>query len=323
MAIVLHGFGGPEELRWESIDLPAPAPGEVQLRHGAVGMNLMEVGLRVGGYPGPELPFVPGVEGAGVVVALGDGVDDLKVGDRVGYAAVPVGSYCEVRNFPADRTFPLPEHIDDRTAAACMVKGMTAEYMLKRCYAVKPGDKVLIHAAAGATGMMCVQLARHLGAEVFGTVSSKAKADYIKSLGCDHAIVYTETNFADEVLELTNGDGVNVVYDSIGQTTFNDSLRCLHYLGSMCLFGIASGPPEPLELMGLDLLTSQQFVRPSLYAHTRERQDLLAIAAQTFDYVREGVIKVDISQTFVLKDAADAHRAVESRKTTGSLVLLP
>lgn len=323
MGIVLHDFGGPEALQWESVELDPPGPGEIQIQHHAVGMNLMEVGLRVGGYPGPELPFIPGVEAAGVVSAIGEGVINCKVGDRVGYAGVPVGSYCEARNFPADRVFPLPDHISDEVAAASMVKGMTAEYMLRRSYDVKAGDKVLIHAAAGATGIMCVQLAKHLGAEVFGTVSSSEKAEYIKAHGCDHAIIYTETNFADVVLELTDGVGVNVVYDSIGATTFNDSLRCLHHLGTMCLFGIASGPPAPLELMHLDLLTSQHFVRPSLYAHTRERQDLLDIAAQTFDYIRDGVLKVDISAKYALKDAHEAHRAVESRKTKGSLILIP
>ena len=323
MGIVLHEFGGPDALRWESIELGNPGAGEVQIDHHAIGMNLMEVGLRVGGYPGPDLPFIPGVEAAGIVTHIGNGVSEFKVGDRVGYAGIPVGSYCEARNFPAERLIPLPDFIDDQTAAACMVKGMTAEYMLRRSYDVKTGDKVLIHAAAGATGIMCVQLAKHLGAEVFGTVSSQEKADYVRAHGCDHPIIYTQTNFADDVLALTNGRGVDVVYDSIGATTFEDSIRCLHYLGTMCLFGIASGPPAPLELMHLDLLTSQHFVRPSLYAHTRERNDLLAIAEQTFDYVREGILKVDISQTFALKDAAEAHRAVESRSTKGSLVLLP
>ena len=245
MGIVLHEFGGPEVLKWEAMELDPPAAGEIRIAHRAIGMNLMEVGLRVGGYPGPDLPFIPGVEAAGVVTLVGDNVDEFKVGDRVGYAGIPVGSYCEERNFPAERAVPLPDFIDDKTAAACMVKGMTAEYMLRRSYDVKAGDKVLIHAAAGATGIMCVQLAKHLGAEVFGTVSSNEKADYVSAHGCDHPIIYTEQNFADEVLAKTDGRGVDVVYDSIGATTFEDSVRCLHYLGTMCLFGIASGPPAP------------------------------------------------------------------------------
>lgn len=319
-AIVIHKFGGPDELRWEDVEVPDLQPHEVRLRHLAVGMNMMEIGLRIGAYPGPELPFIPGVEAAAVVEAIGSEVRGLKVGNRVGYTGLPLGSYSEVRNFPADRVFPLPADIGDEIAAACMTKGMTAEFMLRRSYPVGDGTRVLIHAAAGATGLMCVQLARHLGAEVFGTVSSAEKAGFVRGFGCDHPIIYTEDNFADAVLEATNGDGVDVVYDSIGATTFEDSIRCLQPLGTLCLFGVASGPPPPLELMHQDLMTSKFFNRPSLYAHTAKRNDLLDLAAQTFDDVTAGILRVEIFARYPLRDAAEAHRAVESRMTRGSIV---
>ncbi len=320
MAHVIHAFGGPEQLCWESIEVPPPGPGEVRVRHRAVGMNMMEIGLREGAYPGPTLPFVPGVEAAAVVEALGEGVHDVAVGARVGYTGLPVGSYCEVRNFPAARLFPIPDAIDDETAAACMTKGMTAEFMLRRSYPVGSATRVLIHAAAGATGIMCVQLARHLGAEVFGTVSSDEKADFARALGCDHAIVYTRDNFADAVLEETRGEGVDVVYDSVGRDTFEDSIRCLQPLGTLCLFGIASGPPPPLELMHQDLMTSKFFNRPSLYAHTAKRNDLLDLASRTFADVAAGILNVEIFRRYALRDAPDAHRAVASRATHGSIV---
>ena len=320
MAHRIHEFGGPEQLRWEPIDLADPGPGEVRIRHVAVGMNMMEIGLRQGAYPGPPLPFVPGVEAAGVVDALGPGVDDLKVGARVGYTGLPIGSYAEMRNFPANRVFTLPAEIGDETAAACMTKGMTAEFMLRRSYPVANGTRVLVHAAAGATGLMCVQLARHLGAEVFGTVSSDEKAEYVRGFGCDHPIVYTRDNFADVVLEQTRGDGVDVVYDSVGRDTFEDSVRSLTRLGTLCLFGIASGPPPALELMYQDLMTSRYFNRPSLYAHTARRDDLLDLAQQTFTDVADGVLAVEIFRRYPLADASEAHRAVESRATRGSIV---
>lgn len=320
MAHVLHKFGGPEQLCWEVVELSDPAPHEVRLRHTTVGMNMMEIGLRIGAYPGPELPFIPGVEAAGIVEAVGDEVHDVEIGARYGYTGLPIGSYCEARNYPADRIFPLPDDISDIQAAACMTKGMTAEFMLRRSYAVGDATRVLIHAAAGATGLMCVQLARHLGAEVFGTVSSDEKADYVRNFGCDHPIVYTRDNFADAVLEITGGEGVDVIYDSVGADTFEDSQRCLHALGTLCLFGVASGPPAPLELMAQDLMTAKFFNRPSLYAHTAKRNDLLDLAAQTFADVSAGILQVEIFREFALRDAAQAHIAVESRNTRGSIV---
>lgn len=322
-AQLIHKYGGPEELQWEDVEVADPGPGEVRIRHTAIGMNMMEIGLRMGTYPGPELPFIPGVEAAGVIEGTGDSVSEFKTGDRVGYAGPPVGSYAESRVYPAARLIPIPDDIDDATAAASMIKGITAESLLNRTVQIKSQSKVLIHAAAGATGSMAVQLAHHLGAEVFGTVSSAEKAAFIKGLGCDHPIIYTEQNFADRVLELTNGEGVDVCYDSVGKDTFTDSIRCTSYLGTVCLFGVASGLPEPMELMRLDLETSQHYVRPSIYAYTKKREDLLSAAAKAFDYIRNDVMKVNIFKSYELVDAAKAHHDVESRITQGSIIFRP
>ena len=322
-AIVIHEFGGPEVLSWEEVDVPAPGPGEALLRQTAIGMNLMEVGLRMGTYPGPALPFIPGVESTGVVEPVGPGVSVVKPGDRVGCAGLPVGSYAEKRVFPADRLIPLPDDIPDETAAASMVAAMTADYLLKRTYKVGPGTKMLIHAAAGGTGLMVCQIAKHLGAEVMGTVSSEEKAEIARQNGCTHPIIYTRENFADRVLEITDGRGADVIYDSIGKDTFYESVRCLHRFGTLGLFGVASGLPEPLQLMTLDLLTEQKFTRPSFYAQVAEREDLLAIAENVFGYLRDGVLKVRVDRSMALRDAAEGHRAVESRQTVGSLVFVP
>ena len=320
MAHIIHEFGDADRLVWEEVPLSDPPPNEVRLRQTVVGMNLMEIGLRIGAYPGPPLPFVPGVEAAAVVEAIGSEVKEVAVGDRVGYAGPPIGSYCEARNYPADRLFPLPNEISDKTAAACMVKGMTAEFMLRRSYPVGDASRVLIHAAAGATGLMCVQLARHLGAEVFGTVSSDTKAEFVRGFGCDHPIVYTRDNFADMILDITDEQGVDVIYDSIGKDTFVDSVRCLQPMGTLCLFGVASGLPAPLDLMSQDLMTAKFFNRPSLYAHTAKRDHMLDLAAQTFSDVSDGILRTEIFAEFQLQDAPDAHRAVESRKTQGAIV---
>ena len=320
MAHIIHEFGDADQLVWEKITLSDPEPDEVRLRQTAIGMNMMEIGLRIGAYPGPPLPFVPGVEAAAVVEAVGSNVKEIAVGDRVGYAGPPIGSYCEMRNYPADRLFPLPDEISDKTAAACMVKGMTAEFMLRRSYPVGDASRVLIHAAAGATGLMCVQLARHLGAEVFGTVSSDAKAEFVREFGCDHPIIYTRDNFADVVLDKTDGQGVDVIYDSIGKDTFEDSVRCLQPMGTLCLFGVASGLPAPLDLMSQDLMTAKYFNRPSLYAHTAKRDHMLDLAAQTFSDVSDGILRAEIFAEFPLRDAPEAHRAVESRQTQGAIV---
>jgi NADPH2:quinone reductase len=320
-AIVQRAYGTPDVLHWESVDVPLPAAGEARLEQRVIGFNLLECGMRTGDYPSPPPPFIPGVEAVGVITALGPGAGEFKVGDRVGYIGPHLGSYAQVRNYPLDRLIPLPAAIDDATAAASMIKAMTAEFLVRQSHPVKPGTRVLIHAAAGATGLMCVQLARHLGAEVFGTVSSRSKADIARANGCHHPIIYTEENFADRVLELTAGRGVDVVYDSVGRATFHDSLRALHYLGLLAQFGIASGQPPPLELMKQDLSTSYYFQRPSLFAYARTRADLLALAAAAFRDIEAGVLKVSVHARFPLRDAASAHRAAESRLTSGALLL--
>ena len=322
-AQVIHEFGGPEKLSWEEIEVGTPAADEVLLRHTAIGMNMMEIGLRMGTYPGPALPFVPGVEAAGIVEAVGENVTEFKPGDRAGYAGPPVGSYAEMRTFPESRLIPLPDDISDEVAAAGMIKGITAESMMFRTTQIQPGMKVLIHAAAGATGSMCVQLAKHLGAEVFGTVSNEDKAKYISNLGCDHAILYTQENFADRVLEFTNGEGVDVCYDSVGKDTFKDSMRCTHYLGTVCLFGVASGLPDPMSLMEIDLEIAQHYVRPTIYAYTKKRKHLLDSAGRTFEFIRQGVLNVNINHEYALADAVKAHSDVESRITQGSIIYHP
>ncbi len=318
--LVIRNFGGPEELVWTETPIDEPRSGEVKLAHRAIGMNMMEIGLRTGVYPGPPLPFIPGVEAASEIIAIGENVTDYEIGDRVGYAGPPVGSYCEERIYPSERLFPIPDDIDDDLAAASMVKGITARCLMQRTHPVQKGTRVLIHAAAGATGLMCLQLAKALGAEVFGTVSSSEKAELIESFGCDHSILYSETNFADAVLEITDGIGVDVCYDSIGSSTFSDSIRCTHYLGTVALFGVASGLPEPVPLMLQDLNTAQKFVRPSIYAYTKARGDLLNIAEEMFNDLRVGNMKPHIHAKIPLQEAAAAHREVESRKTMGSLI---
>lgn len=321
-AHVIRRFGDPKVMQWEDIEVPDPGPGEVRLQQRAVGMNMMEVGLRLGVYPGPPLPFIPGVEAAAEVVAVGEGVSSVKVGDRVGYAGPPVGSYAEVRNFPESRLFSIPSDVSDVTAAASMVKGITAECLMRITYAVEPGAKILIHAAAGATGAMCVQLAKHLGAEVFGTIGSAEKADYLRGLGCDHVIMYRDQNFADAVLELTDGEGVDLCLDSVGADTFDDSVRCTHILGTVGLFGVASGQPEPLHLMMQDLETARKFVRPSIYAYTKHTEQLRALAAQTFEDLISGVLKPTIHAQLPLSEAPKLHSIIESRASIGSSVML-
>ena len=321
-AQVIKNFGGPEVLEWGEVEVADPGPGQVRLRQRAVGMNMMEVGLRMGVYPGPPLPFIPGVEAAAEVIALGEGVTDFKVGDRVGYAGPPVGSYAEERNFPESRLFSLPDDVTDVVAAASMVKGITAECLMRLTYEVGPQTKVLIHAAAGATGAMCVQLAKHLGAEVFGTVGSAEKVEFLKSLGCDHVILYRDQNFADAVLDLTDGEGVDLCLDSVGAETFEDSVRCTHILGTVGLFGVASGQPEPVHLMLQDLETARKFVRPSIYAYTKATEQLRALARQTFEDISAGVLKPTIHAQLPLSEAPQLHSIVESRASIGSSVML-
>lgn len=322
-AIRIHERGGPEVLRWDEVDVGAPGPGEVRLRHTAVGLNFIDVYYRSGLYQGPALPFVPGMEAAGVVEALGEGVTDLAVGDRVAYASPPLGAYSEVRRMVAHRLVKLPAEIDDRTAAAMMLKGMTAQYLLRRIGNIGPGDRILVHAAAGGVGLITCQWARHLGAEVIGTVGSDEKARLAAAHGCQHPIVYTREDFVARVKEITGGQGVKVVYDSVGRDTFMQSLDCLRPLGTLCSFGQSSGAIPPLDVSLLGAKGSLFLTRPTLMTYTASRQDLVATAEDLFAVVRSGAVTIDIKQTYPLANAGEAHRDLEGRKTSGSTVLLP
>ncbi len=322
-AIRIHETGGPEVMRWESVDVGDPQHGQVRLRHSAVGLNYIDVYHRSGLYPLPSLPAVIGMEGAGVVEALGDGVSDLKVGQRVAYASPPPGAYAEARIMPADRLVPLPESISDTQAAAMMLQGMTAHYLLRRTYPVKPGDTILIHAAAGGVGLIVCQWAKHLGATVIGTVGSEEKASLARDNGCDFPIIYTRDNFTDSVRNITGGAGVEVVYDSIGKDTFEGSLDCLKPLGMMVSFGNASGPLPPFEPAILSAKGSLFFTRPTLMTYTAKTEDLRTAARELFEVVGKGAVRISVNQTYALKDAAQAHRDLEARKTTGSTVLIP
>lgn len=322
-AIRVHEHGGPEVLRWEAVEVPAPGPGEVRIRHTAVGLNFIDVYYRTGLYPAPSLPFVPGAEGAGVVEETGPDVTEFKPGDRVAYAGTGLGSYAEARVIVADRLVKLPDGIDDTTAAAMMLKGMTAQYLLRRTFRVEAGNTILIHAAAGGVGKIVCQWAKHLGATVIGTVGSDEKAKQVRQLGADHVIVYSREDFVARTREITNGRGVDVVYDSVGKATFLKSLDCLRPLGMMVSFGQSSGKMDPIEVGLLAQKGCLFLTRPNLAAYTASREDLVATAQDLFDVVQSGKVRIDVGRSFALKDAAEAHRALEARQTTGSTVLLP
>ena len=321
-AICVHEAGGAGVLNWEAVDVGEPGPGEVRLRHHAVGLNFIDVYHRTGLYP-LDTPFVPGLEGAGVVEALGEGVTDLVEGERVAYGAGPLGAYCEARLIPADRVVKLPEAIDDRQAAAMMLQGMTVEYLLRRTYPVAAGDTILLHAAAGGVGLIACQWAKHLGASVIGTVGSDEKAELARSHGCDHPVVYTRESFVERVREITDGEGVPVVYDSVGRDTFMESMECLRPRGVFVSFGQSSGSVEPLDIGLLSAKGSLFLTRPTLMSYTADRASLVESADALFSVVEAGHVKIEVHQTFALKDAADAHRALEERRTTGSTVLIP
>lgn len=321
-AIRFHQTGGPEVLRWEEVAVGDPAPGQVRLRHEAVGLNFIDTYHRSGLYPLP-LPSGLGMEGAGVVEAVGAGVTDLAPGDRVAYAGGAPGAYSEVRCLPAGVLLKLPDAIDFRTGAAMMLQGLTSAYLLRRTYRVQAGDPVLIHAAAGGVGLIACQWAKALGATVIGTVSSAAKAELARAHGCDHVIDYTRENFAARVREITGGEGVAVVYDGVGKDTFMGSLDSLRTFGTMVTFGNASGPVPPLDLLLLSQKGSLFVTRPTLGHYTAKREDLLALGAELFDVVASGKVRIEVRQSYALADAAQAHRDLEARKTTGSTVLLP
>jgi len=321
-AIRIHQTGGPEVLAWEAIEVGAPGPGQVRLAQTAIGLNFIDVYHRNGLYPAP-LPGGIGMEAAAVVDAVGPDVSGLEPGDRVAYASGPLGAYAEARLMPADRVVKLPDGITDRQGAAMMLQGLTAQYLLRRTYKVQAGDRILVHAAAGGVGLILVQWAKHLGATVIGTAGSEAKARLAKAHGCDHVILYRQEDFPTRVRELTAGAGVHVVYDGVGKDTFMGSLDCLAPLGMMVTYGNASGPVPPLDLLLLSQKGSLFVTRPTLVTYTAKRADLVAGAAELFDVVTKGTVRIEVNQTFPLRDAADAHRALEARATTGSTVLLP
>lgn len=322
-AIRIHETGGPEVLRWEDVEVGEPGPGQIRLRQTAVGLNYIDVYHRNGLYPVPSLPSGIGLEAAAVVEEIGADVAGLKPGDRVAYAGGPVGAYAEARLMPADRVVALPDTIADEQAAAMMLQGMTAQYLLRRTYRVQPGDPVLIHAAAGGVGLIACQWAAHLGATVIGTVGTDEKAELARANGCEHPIVYTRESFVDAVKQLTDGRGVAAVYDGIGATTFMDSLDCLRPMGILVSFGNASGPVPSFEPALLSAKGSLFLTRPTLMTYTADPKDLQATAAELFSVVASGAVKIHVNRTYALADAAEAHRDLEARKTTGSTVLLP
>ncbi len=320
-AIRISRTGGPEVLQWEEVAVGEPGPGQVRLRHTAIGINYIDTYHRTGLYP-VALPAVLGMEAAGVVTAVGPDVTDFRAGDRVAYASAP-GSYAEERLAPADRLVPVPNGITDQQAAAMMLKGMTAQYLLRSTFRVEPGQTILFHAAAGGVGLIACQWAKHLGVTVIGTVGSDEKAELARAHGCAHPVLYDHENFVERVAELTGGAKVPVVYDSVGKTTFQGSLDCLQPRGMLVLFGQSSGPVPPFELGQLALKGSLYITRPTLMTYTAKREDLLASAAELFEVVKSGAVTIPVNQTFPLKDAAEAHRALEGRKTTGATILIP
>jgi NADPH2:quinone reductase len=322
-AFRFHTTGGPEVMQWQDIDLPPPGPGQVRIRQTAVAVNFRDLLVRTGVHAAVVMPSGLGIEGAGLVEALGPGVSGLDVGARVTCVCGPDGAYAEARNVPADRVVPLPDGIDDRAAAAMMVRGSTARYLLHGTYKVRPGDTILVHAAAGALGLILCQWAKHLGATVIGTVGTDAKAAVAAAHGCDHPVVYTREDFVARVREVTQGKGVPVVYDSVGRATFEGSMRCLRRFGILASYGEASGDPEPVPPRSLGAAGSIFLTHPRLSDYTATREELLATCNDLFAMVGSGRIKIAIDRTYPLREAAQAHRDLESRNTTGALVLIP
>ena len=320
-AFRFYQHGGPEVMQWEDVDVPPPATGQVRMRNTAVAVNYRDVLIRRGVHEVRAFPSGIGLESAGVVEAVGPGVTEIAAGDRVACVAGPDGAYAEARNVPAARAVKLPDSIDERTAAAMMVRGMTARYLLHDTYAVRPGDAILVHAAAGGVGLILCQWAKHLGATVIGTVSTDEKAEMARTHGCDHPIIYTRQDFVAEVERITGGAKLPVVYDSVGKDTFLKSLDCLHPRGLMVSYGNASGSPDPIPPGLLAQKGSLFLTRPTLFHYIARREELEQSAKELFDMVLSGKVKIEIGQTFPLKDAAEAHRALEARKTTGSTVL--
>jgi len=322
-AVRVHKHGGPEVLTVDDIEIPAPGQGQVKLKQHAIGVNFIDTYFRMGMYPSPVgMPFVSGNEGAGEVIAVGPGVTDLKIGDRVAYV-VPLGGYAAERLLPAERAVKLPDNISYEQAAAMMLKGMTVQYLLNRTFKVGKGTICLIHAAAGGVGLIACQWANHLGATVIGTVGSKEKADLAKKNGCHHTILYRDEDFVARVKEITSGKLCDVVYDGIGKTTFPASLDCLRPLGYFVSFGSASGQIEAFNINILQAKGSLFATRPTLNHYAAKREDLLAVSGDLFKVVGSGAVKIPINQKYALKDAAKAHKDLEGRDTTGSTILIP
>ena len=321
-AVRVHKVGGPEVLTYEDIEIPAPGQGQIRIRQRAAGVNFIDTYFRMGMYPSPVgMPFVAGNEGAGEVIAVGPGVSDIKVGDRVGYVAA-LGGYAAERLLPAERAVKLPDKISDEQAAGMMLKGMTVQYLLNRTFKVGKGTRLLMHAAAGGVGLILCQWAKHLGATVIGTVGSKEKAELAKANGCDHTILYRSEDFVAKVKEFTGGQLCDVVYDGIGKDTFPASLDCIRPLGMFVSFGSASGPIAAFNINILQQKGSLFATRPTLNTYTAKREDLLKTANDLFDVVASGGVKIPVQQTYALKDAQKAHRDLEGRATTGSSILV-
>jgi NADPH:quinone reductase len=324
-AIRIHQFGGPEVLRLEDVPVGEPGPGELRIRHHACGLNYIDVYHRTGQYPNP-LPVVPGVEGAGIVEAVGEGVTHVKPGDRAAYASQAPGAYCQARVMPARNVVPLPEDISFETAAGMMLKGLTVQYLLKQTLpqgGLQPGDHVLFHAAAGGVGLIACQWARALGLQLIGTAGSEEKCRLALEHGAAHAIDYRREDFVDRVKVITGGRGVKVVYDAVGRDTFDRSLDCLRPLGLMVLFGSASGPVPPLDLSRLAAKGSLYVTRPTVFTHLATQEKTLAMAQDLYSVVQRGRVQIQIGQRYPLAEAERAHRDLESRRTTGSNILLP
>ncbi len=321
-AIRIHSYGGPEVLKWESVEVGGPGNGEIRVKNEAVGLNYIDTYHRTGLYPMPALPGVPGMEGAGVVVAVGEGVSDLKEGDRVAYAQ-PIGSYAQERLMPADRAVKVPDGIELSTAAAMMLQGMTVRYLFKSTYPIGPQSVVLFHAAAGGVGLIACQWAKHIGATLIGTAGSAEKVKLAKEHGATHVINYREENFVERVKEITDGKGCDVVYDAIGKDTFPASLDCLKPRGMWVSFGNASGKIGNFDIGILSAKGSLYATRPTLYTHVASKEDLTECANDLFNVVEQGIVKIEVSQSYPLQEAAQAHRDLEGRKTTGSTILLP
>jgi NADPH:quinone reductase len=322
-AVRVHQDGGPEQLRYEEVELEAPGAGEALVRHTAIGLNFTDIHHRTGRYPAGPFPHGIGMEAAGVVEAVGGGVTEVRAGDRVAYVAPSPGTYAQARIVPAARLVALPDWLDDETAAAVILKGLTAQYLLRGAYPVQSGETILVHAAAGGVGLIMCQWAHHLGAGVIGTVSTAEKAELVSQHGCDEPIVYTREDVVVRVHELTEGVGLPVVYDSVGATTFEQSLNCLRRRGTLVSFGSASGPAPPLDVFRLNRMGSLYVTSAGLADYTHTRGELLERAEDLFSVLQSGAVKVAISKRYPLAEAESAHRDLESRRNTGSSILIP